>query len=102
MDIKIGDKSFKTRKPSDLDAALISTTGCNAAETVVHLAGWPTAGRIASALRPFLPDDAPSTPELASEISALEEGPELLVTVKKLYADAARTSTPDASGAVGG
>ena len=102
MDIKIGDKSFKTRKPSDLDAALISTTGCNAVETVRHLAGWPTAGRIASALRPFLPEDGPSTPELATDIAAAEDGPELLVSVKKLYADATKASAPDASGMAAG
>jgi len=102
MDIKIGDKSFKTRKPSDLDAALITATGCSAVETARHLAGWPTAGRIASALRPFLPEEAPSTPELASDIAAAEDGPELLVAVKKLYADAAKVTTADGSGTAAG
>lgn len=93
MDIKIGEKSFRTRKPSDLDAALLSTTGCSAVETAKHLAGWPTPGRVASALRPFLPDDAPSVPDLAQDIEGADEGPEILVAVKKLYADAA-SSTP--------
>jgi len=88
MDIKIGSKSFKTRKPSDLDAALIETTGCNAAETARQLEGWPSPGRIASAVRPYLPEDAPSTPELAQAIADADEGPEVLIAVKKLYADA--------------
>lgn len=87
MDITLGGKPFKTRKPTDLDVALLSTTGCNAAETVRQLNGWPTPGRIASALRPFLPDDAPSTPELADSI-ARQDTAEVLAAVKKLYADA--------------
>lgn len=99
MDIKIGDKSFRTRKPSDLDGALLATTGCNAVEAAKHLAGWPTPGRIASALRPFLPEDAPSVPDLAQDIAGADEGPEILVAVKKLYADAASaTSTPATTG----
>lgn len=98
MDIKIGDKSFRTRKPSDLDGALLATTGCNAVETAKHLAGWPTPGRIASALRPFLPEDAPSVPDLAQDIAG-DEGPEILVAVKKLYVDAASaTSSPATTG----
>ncbi len=89
MDIKIGDKSFKTRRPSDLDAALRAATGCNAAETAKQLGGWPSPGRVASALRPFLPEDAPSTPDVARMIAASENAPDVLVSVKKLYADAA-------------
>jgi hypothetical protein len=101
MDIKIGGGTLRTRKPGDLDAALIAATGCSAAETAKQLAGWPSAGRIASALRPFLPDDAPSTPELAHSIASAEDGPEVLVAVKTLYADAATagaTTAPAASG----
>ena len=103
MDIKIGSTSFKTRRPSDLDAALIATTGCNAAETAQQLAGWPSAGRIASAVRPFLPEDAPSTPEVAQAIASADDGPELLVSVKKLYADAvaAATTAPASTPAAG-
>lgn len=87
MDITLGGKPLKTRKPTDLDAALLATTGCNATETVRQLNGWPTPGRIASALRPFLSDDAPSTPELADSI-ARQDTAEVLAAVKKLYADA--------------
>lgn len=86
MEIKIGEKSFRTRKPSNLDAVLIANTGCSAAEAVGHLNGWPSSGRIASALRPFLPDDAPSVPELAQSIASADNGPEVLIAVKKLYA----------------
>lgn len=89
MDIKIGDKSFKTRKPQDLDAVLLATTGCNAVEAAKQLGGWPSPGRIASALRPYLPDDAPSTPEIAQMIASADNGPDVLVAVKKLFADAA-------------
>lgn len=96
MEITIGGKAYRTRKPSDLDKALLGTTGCSAAEIASHLGGWPSAGRIASALHTFLPDDAPSAPELALAIAASEDGPEILVSVKKLYApDEAETpATP--------
>jgi hypothetical protein len=87
MTIKIGDKSYSTRKPGDLDAALLATTGCNAAETARILAGYPTAGHIAAALRPFLAEDTPSNPELAQAIA--DDGPDVLIAVRKLYADAA-------------
>lgn len=90
MDIKIGDKPFKTRKPGDLDAALRETTGCNAAETAQQLGGYPNPGRIASALRPFLPDDAPSMPELAHMI-AVADDIEILAAVRKLYGSDAVT-----------
>ena len=103
MSIKIGEKSFRTRKPSDLDGALLANTGCSAVETAKHLAGWPTPGRIASALQPFLPEEAPSVPDLAQDIAGADEGPEILVAVKKLYADAATAtaaSTPTGTVAV--
>lgn len=96
MEITIGGKAYRTRKPSDLDKVLLGTTGCSAAEIASHLGGWPSAGRVASALHPFLPDDAPSVPELAQAIAASEDGPEILASVKKLYAaDEAETpATP--------
>ncbi|MCT8002987.1 hypothetical protein NZL82_13990 [Sphingomonas sanguinis] len=93
MEITIGGKAYRTRKPSDLDKALLGTTGCSAAEIASHLGGWPSAGRIASALHPFLPDDAPSAPELAQAIAASEDGPKILVAVKKLYAADEETAT---------
>lgn len=97
--IKIGKTSYTTRKPADLDAALLETTGCNAAEAARHLAGWPAPGRIASALRPFLPDDAPATPELAAAIAVADDGPEILVAVKKLYVDKAAPAPAETEGA---
>jgi len=102
MEIKIGDKSHKTRKPSDLDAALLASTGCNAAETAQQLAGSPSAGRIASALRPFLPDDAPSTPELAHAIAASGQASDYLASVSKLYADVAFAPVTGDGGAAAG
>ena len=90
MDIKIGEKSLKTRKPTDLNAALLATTGCSTAETTAQLGGFPTPGRIATALRPFLNDDAPSTPELAHMI-AVADGVEVLAAVRKLYGSEAVT-----------
>jgi hypothetical protein len=93
MEITIGGKAYRTRKPSDLDKALLGTTGCSAAEIASHLGGRPSAGRIASALHPFLPEGAPSAPELAQVIAASEDGPEILAAVKQLYAADEETAT---------
>ena len=86
MTIKIGDRSYSTRKPKDLDAALEQVTGCNAAEIARVLAGFPSPGQVAAALLPFLPDDAPAAQDLAVEIA---NDPDVLGAVRKLYADAA-------------
>lgn len=99
MDIKVDKKSFTTRKPSNLDAVLLDTTGCDAAETARHLAGYPSAGRVAAALRPFLPSDAPSVAELAHAIPVGDV--EFMAAVRGLYANvsepAAATSTDPAA-----
>lgn len=68
--MKIGDKDFKTARPDNLDDQLVAPTGCNAAEIAQHLGGTPLANLIAAAVRPFLPDGAPSVPELAAAIGA--------------------------------
>lgn len=70
MSITLGDKRLATHKPDDLDAALLSTTGCNAAENLRILSGSPLPGRVAAAIAPFLADGAPSVPELAALIEA--------------------------------
>ena len=85
MAIKVGERSISTRKPQDLDAALSAGPGCNAAEMARMLAGHPTAGHVATALRPFLPESEVSIPELASEIAAHMD--DVLPAVRKLYGD---------------
>lgn len=86
-EMTIGGASYALRQPRDLDADLLASTGCDAAEAAKHLAGWPSPNRIASALRPFLSDDAPCIPALAQEIADADDGPEVLIGVKQLYAD---------------
>lgn len=86
MAIKIGERSLATRRPQDLDAALVAATGCNALEMARILGGYANPGQVATALRPFLPEDAPSTPELAAEIAVCLD--DVLPAVRKLYADA--------------
>lgn len=98
MEIKIGGKTLKTKKPGDLDAVLIAWTGCSAAETATQLASWPSPGRLASALHPFLADDAPSVPELAAMISE-DQDVEIIGAVQKLYAvEASPSSAAPAKG----
>lgn len=84
MTITIGKSEFATRKPKKLDATLEASTGCNAAEIARTLMGYPSAGQVATALRPFLPDDAPSVSELAVRIGVPDT--DLIVAVRKLYA----------------
>jgi hypothetical protein len=91
--ITIGERSYTTHKPKDLDAALLESTGCNAAETAAAMAGNPNPGRLASALRPFLPDDAPSLPDLAAEIATSGDG--VLAKVRKLYSGEAEEAQDD-------
>ena len=84
MTVTIGEVTLPTRKPQDLDAALLASTGCSASEVATILAGTPNAGQIAAALRPFLPQNAAHTNELAqnivdSDISAVAD------QVRKLY-----------------
>lgn len=68
--ITIGDTKLATRRPADLDGALIAATGCNATEHVAMLTNRPTPIGLANALRPYLTgDDAPSAAELAAMIN---------------------------------
>ena len=69
--MKIGAKTYSPRRPSDLDAQLISRTGYNAVETARNLSGSPIAGHVAQALLPFLPEkERPPLVVLAREIAA--------------------------------
>ncbi|HEY1605622.1 MAG TPA: hypothetical protein VGF77_08475 [Allosphingosinicella sp.] len=68
MPLKIGDKSFSTSKPDDLDGQLLASAGCNAGEMAGMLAGAPLASTVAQAARPFLGKDAPDVPALADAI----------------------------------
>lgn len=99
MTITIGGASLPTRKPKDLDERLISATGCNAAETAVALGGFPIAGRVEAALRPFLGEEAPSSVELAASIyeEMGKDGSTIVADVLALYA-----STDAAAPASGG
>ena len=83
MQLQISGKAFTTRKPSNLDALLLDTTGCDAAETARHLAGYPSAGRVAAALHPFLPNEAPSVTELAHAIPVGDV--DFMAAVRGLY-----------------
>lgn len=85
--MKIGAKTYNTRRPSDLDSQLISRTGYNAVETVRILSGSPIAGHVAQALMPFLAEkERPVLAVLAREIAA--EGVTIVAAdVRKLFGD---------------
>jgi hypothetical protein len=69
--MKIGDSSYSPRRPRDLDAQLIASTGLDAADMASLLAGTPLAGHVAQALIPFLPEkDRPDALALAEAIAA--------------------------------
>lgn len=84
MTIKIGGKSFATRKPSDLDAQLGETTGCNAAEVARMITGNARADLIARAMAPFL-TDGPTWQEVMMMLNADILG-EAIADTAKLYA----------------
>lgn len=88
MTITIAGKQLATRRPKDLDAALIATTGCDAAENLRIISGQPLPGRIAAAVAPFLPEDAPPASELATMIEQDLAGDRstLVADAKKLFA----------------
>jgi hypothetical protein len=83
--MKIGDKDYRTSRPDNLDAQLVSTLGLSAAEVAQQLAGAPMPHVVAAALRPCLPKDAPSIPEIASAISG-DGYDDALTEARKLYA----------------
>ena len=62
--IQIGEAKFNTRRPADLDGALIASTGCSALETQRWLQGSPLPARIAAALAPWLSGD--EVPDVAT------------------------------------
>ena len=97
MTITISGTTYPTRKPKDLDAVLIATTGCNAAETLGIVSGIPLPGRLAAALHPFLPDDGPLIVELAPAIEQelAKEGNTVVADLKRLYT---AVEAPPASG----
>ena len=87
MTIKIGEKSYVTARPKDLDERVAALTGCSAGEIAQQMTGSPIAGHVAAALHPFL-RDPPSVPELAAEIAAAGVE-EVRAEVAKLYAPVA-------------
>ncbi|MGE3304283.1 MAG: hypothetical protein AB7M12_14355 [Hyphomonadaceae bacterium] len=71
MKIRIGDRQLTTKRPADLDAQLLASTGCTPGEVALMLSGSPLAGLVARAVEPFLSEeDRAATPDLASEIEA--------------------------------
>jgi hypothetical protein len=71
MTVQIGQKTFATRRPDDLDNRLLAEFGCNAAEVARLLSGSPLAGTVARALLPFVTEaDRPETAVLATAIEA--------------------------------
>ena len=62
--IEFNGQKIPTSRPSDVDAALIDATGCNAAEHAAMLARGGTAAQVLQVLRPFLGKDAPPAHEL--------------------------------------
>lgn len=81
---KLAGKDVKTSRPTDLDKALLATTGCSAAEIDTILAAGPD--RAAQALRPFMTEkDAFPGHDLARAIAS---DPEALANIRQLYANA--------------
>lgn len=70
MTIKIGGKDYRTKTPTDLDAKLLASTGLSVSEVAIALCGSPLPHLVARALKPFLPEDAPTVVELSSLIAA--------------------------------
>ena len=81
--IKIGEKQFKTAKPSDLDARLVAATGFSSREADTLIGATPHLA--AAALMPFLGDDAPAQPIIARAIARGELDRE---AIRALYAPA--------------
>lgn len=87
--MKIGDKTYAVKRPDDLETQLAETTAQGVEEVRRSMTGGsPIASQIAGALRPCLPKDAPSVPELASAIAGDDIG-RIQGEVAKLYAEPA-------------
>jgi hypothetical protein len=88
MTIKIGDTTYKIRKPSGLDAVLVGATGCDAAEMARMIGGTPQASHLARALHPFLhveEGEVPHVSEVAAQIAAADDET-IAGQVRALYA----------------
>jgi len=69
--VTIGERKLPARRPADLDARLVVSTGCTAAEHAAMLRPTSTPGQIARVLAPMLTGkDAPAALELAELIEA--------------------------------
>lgn len=90
MAITIASTEFKTRKPKDLDARLVASTGCNAAENLALISGAAVPGRIAMAVAPFITGGAPSTAKLAALVQRelATEGSTLIADIRALFVGA--------------
>ncbi|MBB5684291.1 hypothetical protein [Sphingobium boeckii] len=94
MTVQIGDKTYRVRKPKDLDAELLATTGCSAAEMEKILAGSPLAHLVARAILPFIDakEGEPVVSQgLAEEIAAAGVTA-VSIEARKLYAPAAEAA----------
>lgn len=102
MTITVAGEKFATRKPADLDAALIAATGCNAAENLAIVNGKPHAARLAPAILPFLAEP-PALSDLAVLVQRELDSADstLLADVRKLYAPVEPAPTV-AAGSTGG
>lgn len=85
--LKIGGTSYKTRRPTDLDAQLIASTGCSAAEIDKLIAAGPD--RMAHAVAPFV-DDTDHC-ELARAIAGDQDAAD---QIRQLYSDHAPDAVP--------
>lgn len=92
MTIKIGAKTLAIRTPADLDDRLVAMTGCTADEIRGQLREGGHPRHVATALYPFLGEDAPSVGELASLI-ANEDMNEVRGNVLALYEPAKTEKT---------
>lgn len=92
---KLAGKDVKVSRPSDLDKALIATTGCSSKEIDTILGAGPD--RAAAALRPFMTEkDAFPGHDLARAIAS---DPEALGNIRALYTDAAAEKSAATAGA---
>lgn len=82
MSIEIDGVRYATKRPDDLDAQLVATTGCNSAEIEQLLVSG--ADRVAAAVRPFLPENAPTIVELANAIAGDADA---IGQIRALYAN---------------
>ncbi len=71
--ITIGERKLETRRPADLDAALIAVTGCSASEHAAMLSGGGGPAQIAKALHPMLSEEI-SLPALGQLIAEADQG----------------------------